>query len=235
MRHIPETSCFHLFDKQGDYSKGVSMRQLYRFLISIFFAISVSSTATAGWKTNLVVAGGGFALRGLVQSCIKSAPCRAKGVEYVAQAVVTLLASYGIEKIKPCLIDEACRDGLIAAITSGASIPNLASIGSTALLKRTGPGEGIIPPGDCKPEYHDEMSRRVDDYCKTGEESKACSMADNISQLDGKLRQAKLCFVTRIKREQECFRGGNGGHREAIENTQKKVANCYAILQRKIQ
>jgi hypothetical protein len=208
------------------------MRVFCRLLISTILAISISSAAEAGWRTNLLVAGGGFALKGIIQSCLKSAPCRAKGVEYVAQAVTAMAASYGIERLKPCLIDSTCRDGLIAAIVSGVTTPNLVVAAPTP-GKRTGPGEGISPPGDCKPEYHDEMSRLVDNYCKSGETSKACSITDNISQLDGKIRQAKLCLVSRIKREQECFRGGNGGHREAIENTQKKVANCYAILQRK--
>lgn len=211
------------------------MRLILKLLFSAVFAASISSSAEAGWKTNILLAGGGFALKGLAQSCLKSAPCRSKGFEYVAQAVTTIVMSYGIEKIRPCLEEAACLDNLVNAIVSGTSIPLIAADSSILPKKRTGPGEGMTPPGDCEPEYHDEMSRRVDEYCKTGETSKACSMSDNISQLDGKIRQAKLCMVTRIKREQECFKGGNGGHREAIENTQNKIAKCYTMLQRKSQ
>lgn len=59
-------------------------------------------------------------IKELIVGCAKSAACRAKGIEYVANGAIALIGAYGLDKVKPCLLDDGCRNQMISLIAAGA-------------------------------------------------------------------------------------------------------------------
>lgn len=166
-------------------------------------------------------------IKELIVSCAKSAACRAKGIEYVANGAIALIGAYGLDRIRPCLLDSNCRDQLVAAIVDGSG--NVGKMLTTASV-RPGPGQGIEPPGDCRPDYLAEMSELVNRYCKSVKNS--CLVTDKLPRLQEKIEGNGLCLRARIKRESECFRGGDRNHRDQIAETKNRISNCYRLLAR---
>lgn len=92
------------------------------------------------------------------------------------------------------------------------------------------PGTIPEPPGDCTPERCAELTRAVnkakDHVAKVGG---ACEVGDSPAGNKVKGEAWQKQADARSKRETECFRGGNAGHKQAIANCKEHVRRCNYI------
>jgi Domain of unknown function (DUF4150)/Novel toxin 16 len=109
---------------------------------------------------------------------------------------------------------------------------NTADLAGTMLIPTAVP-PGQIPesPGDCTQERHDALSRKVN---KTKDQvalrGGACEVGDSKEKLRAKGKAWQEQVDARTARENECYRGGNDGHKQAIANAEEHVKRCKYIL-----
>jgi RHS repeat-associated protein len=76
--------------------------------------------------------------------------------------------------------------------------------------------------GNCSPNRHDELRDEVEKYCKKSD-IKTCKEGE----IDyGKADAAEKCLRARAKIANECFAGGDSGHREQIRNMRTVINKC---------
>ena len=87
------------------------------------------------------------------------------------------------------------------------------------------------PPGDCTQERHDALSRKVSKTKKQiAFRGGACEVGDSNEKLRAKGKAWQDQVDARTTRENECYRGGNPGHKQAIEIANEHVRRCNYIL-----
>jgi RHS repeat-associated protein len=86
--------------------------------------------------------------------------------------------------------------------------------------------------GNCTPDEHDELSRRQDDAC--GEKQNLPRCKGDLSPDDNVIRQnrMKACRDARNDVMNQCFAGGNQGHRDQIAQILTQIANCDRMIVR---
>lgn len=78
-------------------------------------------------------------------------------------------------------------------------------------------------PGDCSPARHADLQRRVDVRCNR---SFRCTDGMSCSAISRNLDLAYACAQARTAINEECFGGGNLGHRIAANNAYLAAAKC---------
>ncbi len=201
-----------------------------KILLASVLSLSAASPlpAHAGWRTNLVVAGGGFIAKEFAVACLKSPACLGRGIELAAQGLIAVISAYGVSKVETCMKEASCRDVMIAAIAKGADVSAILSQPD----KKPAPGDGLEPPGDCLPENLSRMTEQVTKWCKVLR-ARACTKADSLLTLQAKAAGVEACVAARSRREDQCFRGGDRNHRNEIRDTKKQADNCYELMAKK--
>jgi hypothetical protein len=85
----------------------------------------------------------------------------------------------------------------------------------------------ITPPGFCHDEEYNRLNAAVDRACNSAQ---ACSPLDSPQMLHAKAFAFKQCALARSEREDQCFKGGDGGHREQIRNFWRGHDTCQTLL-----
>jgi Novel toxin 16 len=88
-------------------------------------------------------------------------------------------------------------------------------------------GQKITPPGFCHDEEYNRLNAAVDRACNSAQ---ACSPVDSPQTLHAKAFAFKQCALARSEREEQCFKGGDGGHREQIRNFWRGHDTCQTFL-----
>lgn len=201
-------------------------------LVSVLSLSVVSPLpAHAGWRTNLVIAGGGFIAKEFAVACLKSPACLGRGMELAAQGLIAVISAYGVNKVQACMKEPSCRDVMVAAIAKGADVSAILSTPTDQLDKKPAPGDGLEPPGDCLPENLSRMTEQVTKWCK--KISRACKKEDSLLTLQAKAAAGEACVAARSRREDQCYRGGDRDHRDQIEQRKNQVKNCYEYMAEK--
>jgi len=112
----------------------------------------------------------------------------------------------------------------------------------TALADETGWGDSMAesalrPPGNCSRSRHDELQRRVDQACGgPGVFPRLRSSCDNRLGC-GVLRSYGLrnvrCAQARNAINQECYDGGDAGHRQAARTAAAAAHKCRLVFRRR--
>ena len=80
------------------------------------------------------------------------------------------------------------------------------------------------PPGDCTANRHAELKAAVGRACKSG--SMKCSGPEPCLQLQANWDQFQACIDAREAIAQECFKGGDAKHRDAIQDYKNGANKC---------
>jgi|GEM_PF-2587997 len=81
--------------------------------------------------------------------------------------------------------------------------------------------ERIISLCDCSDSIRIPLQNAVEKHCK-GEKSR-CNTADGCSILSAKIAKINACILARTIINTKCFKGGDKGHKTAVENAIKAV------------
>jgi RHS repeat-associated protein len=110
---------------------------------------------------------------------------------------------------------------------SGASTPDELSAGHEAANgDRTTPAYGC----NCTPEQHDRLRDIVDEKCKS--EPIACKGNQVYQELMANLAKNVACRNARETIADQCFAGGDDGHKTTITEADNAIANCNRFLGR---
>jgi len=88
-------------------------------------------------------------------------------------------------------------------------------------------GQKITPPGFCHDEEYSRLNAAVHRACNSVQ---ACSPLDSPQMLHAKAFAFKQCALARSEREDLCFKGGDGEHREQIRNFRRGHDTCQTFL-----
>lgn len=92
--------------------------------------------------------------------------------------------------------------------------------------------ENYKNPCDCNDVEKNKLQREVENNCKGGA-IKKCTEVDNCPNLIEKENQFRQCMKARIKINSICFRGGDVGHNEQVQNQIMGIIKCQTISLRK--
>lgn len=98
----------------------------------------------------------------------------------------------------------------------------------TTARQQEAAGQKITPPGYCPDETYSWLNAAVDRLCKEGTIDK-CVPSDSKLRLTAKAIAFSSCAKARARREDTCFRGGNTGHRQQIEELWNGHDNCQTM------
>jgi hypothetical protein len=84
--------------------------------------------------------------------------------------------------------------------------------------------------GDCTPERHRELQDAIDRACK--ERPSACREGMTKRQLRRNALRNERCARARERLNEECFRGGNEGHRNAARGYRAAAEWCWELYRR---
>ena len=91
------------------------------------------------------------------------------------------------------------------------------------------PDTRSTPPGDCTWVKHRQLQNDVDYRC---DQVRRCSFADTCQSLRDKVGIMANRVGARNRINTTCFRGGNPGHKTAIQNTVRAQNRCYEHIDR---
>lgn len=89
-------------------------------------------------------------------------------------------------------------------------------------------GAPLSPPGYCPENKHSELSAVVNKLCKSTALIR-CVRTDSPVELRAKAFAFSQCAKIRAKREDLCYRGGDAGHRQQIQQMWQAHDRCYAF------
>lgn len=116
--------------------------------------------------------------------------------------------------------------GLIARVVAIMGIGASAAPAMAATVP-PGPGDGMLPPGDCTPQQLATLQAAVNTYCHGTYSCKPFpKKGANCADL-GKLTETwRTCALARTAVNKTCFRGGNQGHRIQEITAYENLATC---------
>jgi Novel toxin 16 len=91
-------------------------------------------------------------------------------------------------------------------------------------------GQPLTPPGFCYEEEHSRLTAAVQRACKSGH-IQACSPLDLEFVLRTKALAFRACAIARTRREDQCYKGGDLGHRMQIQQMWQGFNRCQTFLQ----
>jgi hypothetical protein len=90
--------------------------------------------------------------------------------------------------------------------------------------------EDLKAPGDCTQARHKELQDDVETACNRG---RKCLQPDSCKVIKNKINLFNECIDAREAINRECFRGGNAGHKKAINDNVGGRDKCEEILKKK--
>ena len=87
----------------------------------------------------------------------------------------------------------------------------------------------MAPPGDCYFAEYTRLNAGVQGNCKTPA-PRACKRTDSCAVLFAKRAHFGRCLNAREAREESCFKGGNSGHRQQIQQVRNAIGRCNEHL-----
>lgn len=105
---------------------------------------------------------------------------------------------------------------------SPASVPQLVTASAT------------MPPGPasqstCPPAVQARLQAEVEQRCKTGTKT-SCNKTDSCEVLTSKMDSINSCIQARTKINMQCYKGGNPGHKTAIQYQINSLVICQGIF-----
>lgn len=86
----------------------------------------------------------------------------------------------------------------------------------------------LTPPGNCIQGIHDQMQRLVKQWCDHPS-GRTCVPGESCHRLQQKIRRNQLCAQHRRAINDQCYEGGDLGHRIAEADARRAQANCMAL------
>jgi hypothetical protein len=83
---------------------------------------------------------------------------------------------------------------------------------------------GIHPPGDCTHGEHRQLQNEVNEWCKN--KPRSCKKSQTIEELEERIENNSRCIAARNRINKKCFRGGDAGHKEALEIAINSIKIC---------
>jgi hypothetical protein len=111
-----------------------------------------------------------------------------------------------------------------AATASDADLPRLLSASPDASSVQ----RKLEPPGNCIQGIHDQMQRLVKAWCDHPS-GRTCVPLESCSRIQQKIRRNQLCAQYRRAINDQCYEGGDLGHRIAEQDARRAQANCMAL------
>jgi Novel toxin 16 len=90
-------------------------------------------------------------------------------------------------------------------------------------------GQSLTPPGFCHEEEHSRLTAAVERACKSGN-IQACSPLELEPVLRTKALAFRACAIARARREDQCYKGGDLGHRTQIQQMWQGLNRCQTFL-----
>ncbi|MDQ2773215.1 MAG: hypothetical protein M3Y54_22245 [Bacteroidota bacterium] len=88
------------------------------------------------------------------------------------------------------------------------------------------------PPSDCSPAVTAMLQKQVELMCKPKGMPSKCFDTDTCSLLLQKIAMTEACIEARRTINNQCFKGGDPGHQQAILERQNGIRKCEAIYLR---
>lgn len=95
------------------------------------------------------------------------------------------------------------------------------------MSKRAGRLEKKREGSDCTDTVREKLQSDVNRYCK--DERKKCYIEDSCADLEAKMAIVNACIQARVAINTKCFRGGDAGHNEAINQAVNGLIRCQGI------
>ena len=92
------------------------------------------------------------------------------------------------------------------------------------------PGDGMVPPGDCNWAKYLVLRGSVETAKAVVSTLGACSPADNCLTLAVKIAAITAEIAARVALDASCFRGGDTGHRQQVQDKINMMNRCYRFF-----
>jgi hypothetical protein len=92
------------------------------------------------------------------------------------------------------------------------------------------PGDGMVPPGDCRWATYLVLRGSVETAKAVVSNLGACSAGDNCLTLAAKIAAITAEIAARVALDTTCFRGGNTGHRRQVQDKIDMMNRCYRFF-----
>ncbi|MEQ8970294.1 MAG: DUF4157 domain-containing protein, partial [Coleofasciculus sp. C1-SOL-03] len=92
------------------------------------------------------------------------------------------------------------------------------------------PGDGMLPPGDCGWATYVGLRGAVETAKAIVSTLGACSAGDNCLTLATKIAAITAEIAARLALDTTCFRGGDTGHRQQVQDKINMVNRCYRFF-----
>ncbi|WP_010523358.1 eCIS core domain-containing protein [Aquimarina agarivorans] len=90
----------------------------------------------------------------------------------------------------------------------------------------------LEPPGNCIQGIHDGFQSTVKAWCDHPS-GRACVAGDSCHRLQQKIRRNQMCAQTRRHINNQCYDGGDLGHRIAERDARRAQGTCMALFRRR--
>lgn len=102
--------------------------------------------------------------------------------------------------------------------------------GSGVVLQRV-PGDGMVPPGDCSWGTYLPLRLSVESAKAVVSTLGACAPGDSCLFLATKIAAITAEIAARVALDATCFKGGDTGHRQQVQDKINMVNRCYRFFQ----
>ncbi|MDH3975953.1 MAG: DUF4157 domain-containing protein [Deltaproteobacteria bacterium] len=92
------------------------------------------------------------------------------------------------------------------------------------------PGDGMVPPGDCSWATYLALRGSVETAKAIVSTLGACSAGDNCLTLATKIAAITAEIAARVALDTTCFRGGDSGHRQQVQDKVNMMNRCYRFF-----
>lgn len=160
------------------------------------------------------------------------------GQELLAHELTHVVQQGGASSIQ-CSVDSSVQRKCAACEAEKTEVANIApsmhlsNKSTEQLLQRqaTSPaGSGMHPPGDCTFAEHRQLQDEVNEWCKN--KPRSCDESQTIEDLEERIENNSKCIASRNRINNKCFRGGDDGHKEALEIAINSLMRCQRVRER---
>ena len=92
------------------------------------------------------------------------------------------------------------------------------------------PGDGMVPPGDCSWAKYLVLRGSVETAKAVVSNLGACSAGDSCLFLAAKIASISAEIVARVSLDTTCFKGGDTGHRQQVQDKINMMNRCYRFF-----
>ncbi len=94
------------------------------------------------------------------------------------------------------------------------------------------PGDGMVPPGDCSWSTYAGLRGAVEAAKTLVDSLGGCRIGDTCQMLALKIAAIAAEIAARVALDTTCFRGGNTGHRQQVQDKVNRMIRCYRFFAR---